>query len=153
MFGHSISKLAQATRSGAMPCYTLGSPLSTSRVRSLAERSMLQQGTEKTGFGNSYVWMFMFIFVQCIPHCHTQFILFPIRDNDSPTHPLIATCSPSATIILLVQDKLKQHSMCISQISAPFAYVGFQPVKIDSYGLPGRASIKRIHQIDVFVLY
>ena len=99
MFGHSILKQAQAIRGGAMPSGTVESPLSTSRsrVRALAESSTLQQGAEKMSFGNSYFRMCVFVFVQCMPHHHTRSVLFPTRDSDNPTHPLIVTGSPSAT--------------------------------------------------------
>ena len=67
MFGHSISKQAQVIRGGAMPSGTLESPLSMSRVRALARSPTLHQDAEKTGFGNSYVRISVFIFVQCMP--------------------------------------------------------------------------------------
>ena len=67
MFGHFILKQAQMTRGGAMPSGTLESPLSMFEARALEESSMLHQDTKKTGSGNSYVQIRVFIFIQCIP--------------------------------------------------------------------------------------
>ena len=78
------------------------------------ERELLQKiqrctrtPKKKANFGDSYVRMRVFIFVQCMPR-HTRSVLFPIRVSDSPTHQLIASRSPSATVVLLlIQDFLK----------------------------------------------
>ena len=72
MFGHLILQQAQVTRGGAMLTGALESPLSTSWVRALAESSTLHQDTEIMDFGNSYVRMCVFMFVQCMPRRHTQ---------------------------------------------------------------------------------
>ena len=65
MFGHLNSMQAQVTGGGAMPSGTLESPLIISRARALASKSTLHEEAENAGFGNSYVRMYVFIFVQC----------------------------------------------------------------------------------------
>ena len=72
-------------------------------------------GRRETGFGNSYVWICVFIFVQCMPMPHAQSVLFLIRDSHSPTHKLIVPRSPSAITVSLVHDNLKQRSTSMSQ--------------------------------------
>ena len=66
MFEHLISKQDQETRGGAMPRYTLESPLSTSLVRTLANFNVAQDAEDKD-FGNSYVRTTLFVFIQCMP--------------------------------------------------------------------------------------
>ena len=67
MFGHLISKQAQGIGGGAMPSGTLESPLLIYRARALASKSTLHEEAENVGFGNYYVRMYVFIFVQCMP--------------------------------------------------------------------------------------
>ena len=83
----------------AMSNGTLEPPLSTSLVRTLAKSSTLQHDPEKTGFGNSYVRINQFIFVQW-----SWSVFFPIQDGDSPTHTLIGSRQPSDTDVSLAHN-------------------------------------------------
>ena len=107
IFGHFILEQAQATRGGAIPSGTLESPLSISRAKALASTSTLHQDTKNSGFGNSYVQMCVFIFVQCMPMppCMTDF--FPIGDSGSFTHKLIESRPPSATVVFADAGQLE----------------------------------------------
>ena len=67
MFGHLIAKQGQVTGGGTMPSGTLESSLIISRARALASISTLHEESKNAGFGNSYVRMCVFIFVQCMP--------------------------------------------------------------------------------------
>ena len=67
MFGHLISKQAQVIGGGTMPSGTLESTLIISRARALASKSTLHEEAKNANFGNCYVRMYVFIFVQCMP--------------------------------------------------------------------------------------
>ena len=67
MFGHLVSKQAQVIGGGAMPSGTLESTLIISRARALASKSTLHEEAKNASFGNHYVRMYVFIFVQCMP--------------------------------------------------------------------------------------
>ena len=67
MFGHLISKQAQVIGGGAIPSGILESPLLVSRAKALASKLTLHEEAENAGFGNYYIRMYVFIFVQCMP--------------------------------------------------------------------------------------
>ena len=98
---HGLLALHHLTVASAHPIFTLGSGTQLTKLNnwrvvygslydlSSYGRASVYMKLEKTGFGNSYVWTSLFVFVQCIPALLYMICFFPIQDGESTTHMLI----------------------------------------------------------------